>query len=363
MTPRSAIAVLIVLGLGADPSRADLVETSLSLPPNEASGLLAAHPEVAGALGFVDAYWVALDEPDKDPSRLLAVVGRRGDGVWLALRVRVEVASQTRSAPAPDDPESLARHASWVYVFGSHFGRKAGPLQAKRHFVARFRERDAVLARGAARIPLHVRGGDFRLHRTINDALEASAIDLAKPTPRETAAYLKDGVIAASGGRVRRADWPLNIEGAAVGPDGALWLGLRIPNTRAGDAIVLKTTGVGSLFGDRGRFRVEQVIPLLGTGETGAPTGVRSLHFEGDVLHAIVGNLDSSSKSVVVQENEGGARRKSEHWTWSAAAPTATRVRTLGDRRKVEGLARTPSDGWLYAVDDEDVIRLLESTR
>jgi hypothetical protein len=41
-----------------------------------------------------------------------------------------------------EDAESVARHDGWVYVFGSHFGGKGGPLQPKRGFVARFREAD-----------------------------------------------------------------------------------------------------------------------------------------------------------------------------------------------------------------------------
>jgi hypothetical protein len=39
-----------------------------------------------------------------------------------------------------EDAEAIARHDGWVYVFGSQFGKKDGPLQPKRSFVARFRE-------------------------------------------------------------------------------------------------------------------------------------------------------------------------------------------------------------------------------
>ena len=36
----------------------------------------------------------------------------------------------------------MDRHDGWIYVFGSQFGKKDGPLQPKRSFVARFREAD-----------------------------------------------------------------------------------------------------------------------------------------------------------------------------------------------------------------------------
>jgi hypothetical protein len=75
-----------------------------------------------------------------------------------------------------EDAEAVARHDGWVYVFGSQFGKKDGPLQPKRSFVARFREAEVrhVLEPPAA--PLAVARPPFLLHRLVNDALRDGAM-------------------------------------------------------------------------------------------------------------------------------------------------------------------------------------------
>ena len=85
----------------------------------------------------------------------------------------------TTSPPTPgaengrtEDGEALAHHDGWVYVFGSHFGSKAGPLRPRRAFVARFREDDAA----TGPLPVQVVRNRFRLHRAVNDALAAAPL-------------------------------------------------------------------------------------------------------------------------------------------------------------------------------------------
>lgn len=78
---------------------------------------------------------------DVDALDAIGVIGHRhGEPLsrgWEAERLR---------ATAPDGPgttedaEAVSHHGGWIYIFGSHFGSKDGPLQRKRQFVCRFRD-------------------------------------------------------------------------------------------------------------------------------------------------------------------------------------------------------------------------------
>ena len=72
-----------------------------------------------------------------------------------------------------EDPETIARYDGWVYIFGSHFGSKSGPLEPKRGFVARFREADVTHMRNGPPVYIEVFRKSFVLHRLINDGLNA----------------------------------------------------------------------------------------------------------------------------------------------------------------------------------------------
>ncbi len=76
-------------------------------------------------------------------------------------------------AAETEDAESVARRDGWVYIFGSHFGRKSGPLQLERQFVARFREADVGHATEDPAVDIEIFRESFVLHRLINYALKA----------------------------------------------------------------------------------------------------------------------------------------------------------------------------------------------
>ena len=146
-----------------------------------------------------------------------------------------------------EDGEALAHHDGWVYVFGSHFGSKAGPLRPRRAFVARFREDDAgdrdtvpctwcatgsgCTGRSTTRSPppplTPLPPGDRVRHRFIVETL-------ARGTARA-----KSWV-----SRLAEDDLPLNVEAAAFTPAGTVLLGLRFPVTAEGEPILVELAGV-----------------------------------------------------------------------------------------------------------------------
>ena len=117
----------------------------------------------------------------------VAILGhRRGTDVsegWEIERLHAVPADDVKT----EDAESLARHDGWVYMFGSHFGSKSGPLQPKWGFVARFREADVEHATKDPAVEVEIFRKCFLLHRLINDALKAEGLDLIPlgPEPYE----------------------------------------------------------------------------------------------------------------------------------------------------------------------------------
>ena len=118
----------------------ELHRLELNLHPNEASGLLTVEDEpLLEAHGWEIAFWAVLDEGEIEDC--VAVIGhRRGADLsegWEIERLRAEPMGDARKT---EDAEAITRHDGWIYILGSHFGGKGGPLQPKRGFVARFRE-------------------------------------------------------------------------------------------------------------------------------------------------------------------------------------------------------------------------------
>ncbi len=79
------------------------------------------------------------------------------------------------------DAEAIARNGKWVYVFGSHFGKKTAHLQKKRQFVARFDPAKAELVETDNGMvvelsSVEMRRNDFRFHRIVNDKLAGTAL-------------------------------------------------------------------------------------------------------------------------------------------------------------------------------------------
>ena len=136
---------------------ATLRTVELAVAGNEASDLLPVRsPELLAAQGARRAFWTVLDEGPVE--RCLALLIERPDGQWATHHLTVDAG---RENGRTEDGEALARIDDWVYVIGSPFGSKSGPLRPRRAFVARFREAEA--AGGVVR--LQVVRNKFRLHR------------------------------------------------------------------------------------------------------------------------------------------------------------------------------------------------------
>ena len=225
----------------------ELASIDLDLAPNEASGLLpVADRPLLETHGWDQAFWVVLDEGPVE--RSVAVVGHDagaevGAG-WSIERLHAIVEGDQVKT---EDAEAVARHDGWVYVFGSQFGKKEGPLQPKRSFVARFREAEVrhVLEPPAA--TLAVARPPFLLHRLVNDALRDGGPDPVRLGPRSHQALIA-ATRARGRAEVRDDDLPLNVEGAAFRDDGSLVLGLRFPTAADGRPLLVELDGIQRLF-------------------------------------------------------------------------------------------------------------------
>jgi hypothetical protein len=351
----------------------ELFQMELNLHPNEASGLLTLEDEaLLGEHGWDLGFWAVLDEGEID--NCVAAIGhRRGFPVhegWEIERLHAEVHGD---AGKTEDAEAITRHegTGHVYILGSHFGSKSGPLQPKRGFVARFLEADVGHLTDDPAMKLDVSRRSFALHRLINDALRESNLDLI-PLGEQTYGALIEATIERGekqgkkwAGLVREDDYPINIEGAAFRGNGNLLLGLRFPTTAEGRPILIELEGIERLF-DEG-----DSLPTLSgfwtadaVGANGEIAGVRDLSLvatdSGDELHLVTGNVDSRDKqSVLVQDYPGGRDTVATHFRCSlpqdahSGSLEAEFVREFPSLPRVEGIALTP-DGRAFYVTDED---------
>src|SRR5688500_3483158 len=104
----------------------------LELHPNEASDLALVPVAVDR---FDQTFVTVLDEGVIEES--IAVLGHSGDDVstgWEAIRLSL---TPTGSAGKTEDAEACDFFGEHLYVLGSHFGKKDGPLEAKRAWIAR----------------------------------------------------------------------------------------------------------------------------------------------------------------------------------------------------------------------------------
>lgn len=334
-------------------------------PHAEASGLVGVQSwPVLREMGWDVAFWFV---SERDATRAVAAAGRRG-GRWEV--VRLERRGGRRGTKRTEDAETIARAGSWIYVLGSQFGPKRGPLEHERHFVARFNE--ALVSPRRARLvaDVEVARRPFLLHRIVNDALrEAGVKVLADPELRERFVVRARERGARKGKRwsrlLRGDDVPVNVEGAAFLPGGHLLLGLRFPTTADGHPILIELEGIDRyLDAPRVPPEVVAVRVLRSIGSRRAPAGVRGLDVLGSEIHLLTGDLDSKpEKSAVLARHPRAARAASAHWAAPLAAGAhapqelpARRVRAFGDGPPVEGLATHRGAIW-YAHDDE-VVRL-----
>ncbi len=347
----------------------------LNLHPNEASGLLTVEDEpLLETHGWELAFWAVLDEGEIEDC--VALVGHRRDADisegWEIERLH---ARPLGDAGATEDAEAVTRHDGWIYVFGSHFGSKDGPLQPKRGFVARFREAEGGHATEDPAMRMEISREIFLLHRLMNDALEKGP-DLIPLGPKsyETLieATIRRGEVENKNwaGLVREDDYPINVEGAAFRESGTLLLGFRFPVSADGHPVLVELEGIERLFepGDeipevRGFWVVDAV------GREGDIAGVRDLALlatvSGEELHLVTGNVDSRDKdSVLIQDYPAGRHTVATHFR-CVLPPDAHSgslegefVREFPDLPRVEGIAIADGGRFFYVTDEDEGVHL-----
>jgi hypothetical protein len=300
-----------------------LTEVRLAAPPQEVSGLLAVQDgRLLAARGWDVGFWAVGDE--KRVERNLALIGwSKATGAWAAEPVKARIVTEDDGS---DDSEDLCRKDGYVYIIGSHFGSKTGPLNRKRQFLARFRESEWGVDPARPTLKLELVEDRFRLHRLINDALRNSAVPLITRTDKETRAYIsaaqKEYADKDWAKRIEDGDWPLNIEGAVFLPSGSLLLGLRYPVAADGSPVLVEVANIEALFGGDGRPSVKRIWILSAPDAGKHTTGIRALARRGDTVHAIVGSIDSTNKdgeSVILDGRPGSAGVLCTHYTFSFA--------------------------------------------
>src|SRR5215213_9597281 len=351
----------------------ELFQMELNLHPNEASGLLRIEDQkLLGEHGWNLGFWAVLDEGEIEDC-VAAIGHRRGspdaEG-WEIERLRAGVSG---AAGKTEDAEAITRDegTGYVYILGSYFGGKAGPLQPERGFIARFREADVGHVTEDPAMELDVSRRSFALHCLINDALKESDLDLL-PLGEQShkaliAATIKRGEKENKkwAGLVREDDYPINIEGAAFRESGTLLLGLRFPTTAEGRPILVELEGISRLFDPDGALpEVRGFWTADAVGKGGEMAGVRDLALlktgEGEESHLVTGNVDSRDKqSFLIQDYPGGRETVATHFHCvlpkdaHSGSLAAEFVRQFPSIPRVEGMSVTP-EGRTYYVTDED---------
>lgn len=354
-----------------------LFQMDLNLHPNEASGLLIIED---GALlrtqGWDMGFWAVLDEGEIEDC--VAAIGHREGSPqeedWEIERLHARVVGD---AGKTEDAEAITRdhRTGTVYILGSHFGSKDGPLQPKRGFVARFHEAEVEHVTEDPAMRLEVSRRSFVLHRVVNDAFKEHGINLI-PLGKKARKSLIDATIKRGekekkkwAGLVRGDDYPINIEGAAFRQDGSLLLGLRFPTAADGRPILVELSGIDRLFGDDGQPEVLGFWTVDAVGKGGEMAGVRDLALrptgDGEELHLVTGNVDSRDKgSVLIEDYAGGRDTVATHFRCAMPGDihsgdlTGEFVREFPSLPRVEGLAVSDNDQAYYVTDEDEGVHL-----
>lgn len=356
---RIALWALLCIAAMPAPSRAQEFTASIpGRPSHEGSSLLKVeNAALLQANGWRRAFWVAFDE-GKDGSPLGLLFQKHAGGEW-GLR-EVPLTKQ----PQIDDAEALARKGDFIYLVGSHFGKKKGKLDGDRQFVARFRESEVQGTSPA--VDLEVRRDDFELHRLLNNALAQQNVALIERGPKEKEDYIEKTRMSNEPGKdkVLENDRALNIEGATFLDSGQLALGLRYPVTNQGEPLVLVLDDADALF--QGKLpRVVAIWILRGAGTPAQLRGIRALESAGGEIQAIIGSIERSAAEipVILKDHPGADQVTSEHRAFTVPALQAKTVesrlvRGLAPARNVEGVWADGCDDW-YLFDEELLVRVL----
>jgi hypothetical protein len=347
-------------------------EADLHLEPNEASDLT----PVFGSPVLAERDWdlafaTVLDEAPVEKA-IAVLVHEAGASVgqgWRALRV---AAKASRRKGATQDAEACATRDGWLYIVGSQFGSKEGPLEPARSFIARLREDDVAEAiASGSRAAVDVAWLQFRLHRALNDALAAADVELIELGPRTREAYI-DATIRrgahdekAWSGAVRSGDHPINVEAVSFRGDGRMLLGLRYPVTADGQPLLVELSNPDDVFANTDADPAcSSVWHLDNVGNPREPVGVRALHADGpDRFHAVVGNLDPAGTTILADHPEGG-RANSTHVCFSlplvaeGGAVRCETVRRFEDITRVEGLVTDDNGNSHYVIDRDGHVAL-----
>jgi hypothetical protein len=356
----------------------ELFQMELNLHPNEASGLsMIGDEELLGEHGWDLGFWACLDEGEIEDC-VAAIGHRRGypdEEGWEIERLHAEASG---AAGKTEDAEAITRDesAGFVYILGSHFGGKEGPLQPKRGFVARFREADVGHITEKPAMDLDVSRRSFALHRLINDALKESDLDLIPLGKQSHKALIKETIERGKkenkkwAGLVREDDYPINIEGAAFREGGTLLLGLRFPTTAEGCPILVEQEGIDRLFDPDGALpEVRGFWTADAVGKGGEIAGVRDLALlmtgEDEELHLVTGNVDSRDKqSVLIQDYPGGRETVATHFHCVLPKDAhsgflrAEFVREFPSLPRIEGISVTPVGRTYYVTDEDEGVHL-----
>ena len=305
--------------------RPELAEILVKSDHNEVSAMTAVYNRrLLDAFGFDVAFWIVSDEAQAH--ECLALLGRQqragerpdtdGDG-WRVVPIKTK-RSKTSATEETDDPECVARVGGWVYVFGSHFGSKSGPLDPERHFVARFNESLVKIKGDKLKAEMDVCRVPFALHRAVNDAIAQRDVELIAAGEQVLANYVRATIANVEGeearwrGRLHHSDRPINVEGVAFLPSGRLLVGLRYPVTAGGHPILVEIDGIDRLFEKGGlkkygRLKATRVFVLDDVGRPDQPAGVRAMIQRGQTIYAVTGDLDSDpDESQVLADHPEG---------------------------------------------------------
>lgn len=376
----------------------------------EASALLSVQsPGLLTRLGTEEAWWIVHDEAGL--ANMVSIVFKTKSGDTDAGH-RWSIAPATILA-ADDgalvtDAEALANADGMVFVVGSAFVNRRGRLDTRRSFLARFVEADVEIGSGeilSGEVTVAVSAQVLMLSTELvvglNSALDASDIDLMKLRRGAARRFAKSdwtdeprangtgssGSTGASGktGRSDNTDspgrtdspgggelledselpdgWqPVNVEGAAIIGDDLL-LGLRWPVSHGGQPLVAILKGGREALAAKDWSRATllecptsiRVIKEVGTSKR--PAGIRAMSEVDGELHIVCGPTDRDLAASEVRA------AKLQHVMVDLVAMSVTKIRSFEGFRKVEALAPArDKTGWIYALDDEDAIVLLETT-